>query len=270
MRRDSSEVSQRRPSFWELAIQATTNTRQGYNLLAPRFETTDYATPTWLIEACQRRAESLYGPLERETARAADLACGTGRGAAVLAQSCAQVDGFDFSPLMLAEARRMNPDRETTAFSFKEADLSQFVLPQERYDRIVTFGAWGHILPEWRQAFLESAVAGLKPGGVFYTVTADAAPLVSRRWWMAAAFDLSLKLRNRLLGEPFHMYYLLNRTLEVAQLLRAIPEVEVRLEPVPGSPHPDLTLLMARRSPADKKPEVPKTDRRSKPETPER
>lgn len=259
-------MSVRPPSFWELAVQATTNTRHGYNLLAPRFETTAYATPTRLIQACQRRVESLYGPLVRETAYGADLACGTGRGAAVLAQRCTRVDGFDFSPLMLAEARRQHPDQDDTTFDFREADLSQFVLPPARYDRIVTFGAWGHILPPWRQAFFESVIAGLKPGGVFYTVTADPSTPTSRRWWVSAAFDLSLKVRNRLLGDPFHMYYLLNDTLEVVRCLRAIPEVEIRLEPVPGSPHPELTLLMARRIPEDMKPKAPKTGRRSKPE----
>ena len=263
-------MRQRPPSFWELAIQATTNTRHGYNLLAPRFETTAYATPTRLIEACQRRVESLYGPLKREAACGADLACGTGRGAEVLAKSCSQIDGFDFSPLMLAEARRQHPNLDDTTFRFEEADLSQLVLPVGRYDRIVTFGAWGHILPEWRQAFLMSAIAGLKPGGVFFTVTADAAPLISRRWWMSAAFDFSLRVRNRLLGDPFHMYYLLNHTLEVVQHLREIPEVEVHLEPVPGSPHPDLTLLMAHHSPEDTKLKAPKTDPHSKPEKPRR
>ena len=263
-------MDRRPPSFWELAVEATTSTRQGYNLLAPRFESTAYATPSSLIESCQRRVEALYGPLVRQTACAADLACGTGRGAFVLAQTCARVEGFDFSPLMLAEAKRKADVSQRAEFEFLEVDLSHFQLPQARYDRIVTFGAWGHILPEWQDSFLQSLVSGLKPGGVFYTVTADEASKFSRRWWISSVFDQSLRLRNRLLGDPFHMYYRLNHTLEVYRGLQQFPNLELRLEPVPGSPHPDLTLLLARCIPGDTTRQETKTDHYSKPEKPGR
>lgn len=242
---------ERPPTFWELAVQATTNTRQGYNLLAPRFELTPYATPRWLIEACLARVEQLHGPLEKSRARGLDLACGTGRAALVLANHCGRVDGVDFSPLMLAEARAKAADRAGTEFDFREADLALLELPEKAYDRIVTFGAWGHILPAWRERMLAECVRALKPGGVFATVTADPACKLSRRWWYSVAFDYSLRLRNAILEDPFHMYYLLNDTDQVRKLFDKLSDMRIRLEPIPRRPHPDLTLLVAVRNRED-------------------
>jgi SAM-dependent methyltransferase len=234
-----------------LAVQATTNTRQGYNLLAPRFDLTPYATPTDLIEACRARVDALY-PIDRRLSRGADLACGTGRATRVLHRSCALVDGYDFSPLMLDVARRRTIPSEgkTGSFRFIEADLAEVDLPEDAYQRIVTFGAWGHILPAWRQRLIRRALLALAPGGVFYTVTADPAGPGDWGWWKAAMFDSAIRLRNRVLGDPFHMYYLLNDTLVVRDLLESAGAGDIRMEPLPRRPHPRLTLLMARRIPA--------------------
>jgi SAM-dependent methyltransferase len=236
-------LKERPPSFWELAVQATTNTRQGYNLLAARFDLTDYATPTHLIEACRARVDLLY-PVARCDATGADLACGTGRGCLVLARSCADVDGYDFSPRMLEVAQKQATG---AAFRFVETDLATVDLPAGRYDRIVTFGAWGHIMPEWRERLIRQIWAALKPGGVFYTITADPSGPWDSGWWRATFFDAAIKARNCLLGDPFHMYYLLNDTLTVKRLCESAGPCEVRLEPVPRTPHPRLTLLMVRR-----------------------
>lgn len=239
---------ERSPTFWELAVQATTSTRQGYNLLAPRFEKTPYATPAWIIKVCLERVEQLHGPLEREGARGLDLGCGTGRASLALAESCQRVDGIDFSPLMLAEAKSKTAHLENTIFDFQEKDMATLELPAAAYDRIVTFGAWGHILVPWRQRLVAECVKALKPGGVFATVTADPASVLSRRWWYSLAFDTGLRLRNAILAEPFHMYYRLNATPQVRDLFARVGEVEVRLEPIPRKPHRELTLLMARRN----------------------
>jgi SAM-dependent methyltransferase len=234
-------------------VQATTNTRQGYNLLAPRFELTDYATPAWLIEACRARVDSLF-PLTRPRAEAvgADLACGTGLASLVLYRTCATVEGYDFSPGMLAQARaKAEREERGGGFTFREADLATLELPPQRYDRIVTFGAWGHILPPWRARLMEQVLGSIRPGGVFFTVTADPARRLSRRWIRSALFDLAMHARNRLLGDPFHMYYLLNDTLTVKHLLEKSGPCQVRLEPLPRWPHPALTLLMASPRPAN-------------------
>ena len=228
-------------------MQATTNTRQGYNLLAPRFDLTEYATPQWLIEACRARVDKLFPPRRRRDAVGADLGCGTGRASLVLHETCATVEGYDFSPNMLEQARaRTSVDERSGQYRFVEADLAVLELPRERYDRVVTFGAWGHILPPWRDRLMAQVLQSLRSGGIFYTVTADPAARLSRRWLRSALFDLALHTRNRLLGDPFHMYYLLNDTLEVKAMLERAGDCQVMLEPVPRSPHPELTLLMAR------------------------
>lgn len=237
-------MKERPPTFWELAVQATTSTREGYNLLAPRFDMTAYATPSRLIEACRARVDHLY-PLRREQARGADLACGTGRACAVLRRSCGRIDGYDFSPGMLEQARRLAQAWEATEFTPIESDLSEVELPVGRYDRIVTFGAWGHILPAWRERLIAQTFQALRPGGVFYTVTADPSGPWHGDWWRAAVFDAAIRARNRLLGNPFHMYYLLNDTLTVKRLFEAAGADPVRLEPLPRMPHPRLTLLIA-------------------------
>jgi SAM-dependent methyltransferase len=242
-------MPERPPTFWELAVQATSDTRQGYNLLAPRFELTPYATPEWLIEACRARVDRLY-PLPEE-ALGADLACGTGRAALVLARSCARVRGYDFSPRMLAQARAAAERRGLAArTTFLEADLARLQLGESCYHRLVSFGAWGHILPEWRRCLLHTVVRALAPGGVFYTVTADPSGPWSGLWWRSAIFDTAIRLRNRLLRDPFHMYYLLNDTLTVKGLLEQVGggQIQIRLEPLPRRPHPPLTLLVARRA----------------------
>lgn len=260
-------MSRRPPSFWELAVEATTNTRQGYNLLAPHFDQTAYATPPELIEVCRQRVDRLY-PVEPESSRAADLACGTGQALLSLRRGCARVDGYDFSPGMLQQAaQRVARTGQAESFTLLEADLAAVELPEQAYDRIVTFGAWGHILPRWRQRLMEQIVAALKLGGVFYTVTADPSGTCHLDWWKAALFDTAIKVRNRLLGNPFHMYYLLNDTLTVKRLLEETGGCQVRLEPLPRWPHPRLTLLLAVKRPADGFQE-PRTGRRSMPGKP--
>lgn len=228
-------------------MQATASTRQGYNLLAPRFEQTAYATPTVLIEACRRRVDLLF-PVDSSSARGADLACGTGRGLVALRKSCRLWDGYDFSPRMLEQARqKLGPGQEVVLL---ESDLADLRLPPKVYQRVVTFGAWGHILPCWRAQLCREIVRSLSDDGVFYTITADAASPWQADWWLAGAFDLAIKGRNRLLGDPFHMYYRLNDTATVKRSFEQAGPVAVRLEPVPGAPHPRLTLLMVSRNPA--------------------
>lgn len=257
-------MNERSPSYWELAVEATTNTRQGYNLLAPRFEATGYATPAFWVEACARRVEALF-PLDPEHARGADLACGTGRGLFTLRQSCRQWDGYDFSPGMLKQARkRIGPDPEVDLI---ESDLAALELPEGAYDRVVTFGAWGHILAPWRSRLFEQIVRSLRPDGVFYTITADRASPWNPEGWAASFFDLAIGVRNRLLGDPFHMYYRLNDTGTVRRLFEEMGGVRVQLEPVPGSPHRRLTLLMVSRIPTARRPGERRRRPRSKPET---
>src|SRR5438270_13636407 len=87
------------PTFTELARQALSSTRIGYDLLAPKFDATPFRTPDALIVP----ALDLIGDHDR----ALDVCCGTGAASRLLrARARRQVVGVDFSEGMLAEAAR--------------------------------------------------------------------------------------------------------------------------------------------------------------------
>jgi SAM-dependent methyltransferase len=196
------------PTFFELARQALTNTRRGYDLLAPKFEHTMYATPLDWIDSSLKRVEERFS-LSSE-GRGLDLACGTGRGVRALRQYCDHVDGLDFSVGMLEEAARLSHGIEGVEWIC--SDLHDLDLKANHYDRIVTYGAWGHILPSFRKHLLSEIVDSLKPGGVFLTLTSNEPRIWEKRFWYYLFFDLAIWVRNRIWFEEFHMYYRLNST----------------------------------------------------------
>lgn len=242
----------RGPSFFELARQALSSTRRGYDLLAPKFEFTPYATPLDWIESGLTWVEQQY-PIQ-PGARGADLFCGTGRGARALRSYCTQVDGFDFSEGMLAEAARLSDS--LSGLSWCQADLATSHLEVGAYDRIVTFGAWGHILPDFRSRLLAQTVHALKPGGLFITFTADEAKFWEKRYWFSLIFDLAIRIRNLFWPSEFHMYYRINSTQQLMEswtkLARnpGFPEFEIQLAQIEDCPSA-LKLFILRRKPSD-------------------
>lgn len=234
------------PSFWELARQALSSTRRGYDLLAPKFEHTPYATPNEWIEASLTQVERMFpcsgGP-------GLDLACGTGRGVRALRSFCGRVEGVDFSPGMLEQAARLSTDLD--ALEWMCTDLNKVRLPADRYDRVVTFGAWGHILPDFRAHLLSEVVCSLKPGGVFLTLTSNEPRIWEKRFWYYLFFDLAIWIRNRLWFEEFHMYYRLNSTARLMASLQAVLEgksmYQLLAEPLEGFEEIPLTLVIVRR-----------------------
>src|SRR5438046_10316330 len=90
------------PSFRELIQQALVSTRQGYDMLAPKFDATPFRTPDPLIEPAIDALDlpRQAGSLRDETAL--DVCCGTGAVMRVLKSRCKRVVGIDFSPGMLA------------------------------------------------------------------------------------------------------------------------------------------------------------------------
>ena len=240
------------PTFWELARQALSGTRRGYDLLAPKFEATPFATPLHWLEASLARAEARF-PLPREQrTRGADLCCGTGRASRVLGEYCQRVVGFDFSEQMLAEADRLV--ESSPKFRWEQVDFSQQSLPAGGFHRIVTFGAWGHILPEFRSSFLEQIVDHLEPGGSFVTLTADDPCWWQRRYWFQLFFDNAIRLRNLLWFKEFHMYYALNSTGSLVESFKEVlqgrgSEFLLELEPLPRYPNRVVTLLILYRKP---------------------
>jgi len=236
------------PTFWELARQALSSTRRGYDLLAPKFEFTEYATPIEQIEAALDRAETVLPT--GTNAVGADIACGTGRGARVLRNYCSQVVGYDFSAPMLEQASRLASPTE--GFEWCREDLATLELSSDTFDRIVTFGAWGHILPSMRPRLLGQILAALRPGGAFVTITADDPSVFSKRFWYILFFDLAIIVRNLLWWDEFHMYYSLNSTEKLVQLLRTAPKsFDLQVEKFTDRDDSPLTLVILSRKQID-------------------
>lgn len=235
------------PGFWELARQALSSTSRGYDLLAPKFEHTDYATPPYLIECCLDWAKSHF-PLTETQGRGADLACGTGRASRLLARHCNRVDAVDFSAGMLEVAAHRNPN---LGINWVRQDLRELRLEPSAYQRIVSFGAWGHVLPDFREHVLRQILDGLAPEGVFITLTPNEPRLLSRRFWANLAFDTAIRLRNLLWFHHFHMYYGINNTGDLLSCLNTMIGEEYILVTARPDPLPhEVSLLAIRRRPS--------------------
>lgn len=100
-----------------------------------------------------------------EAARAApggillDLCCGHGNAAEALVKAGATVTGLDFSPAMLARARRRVPEA-----SFVEGDAASLPFEDSRFDAVVCNVGFGH-LPD-PDTVLSEIARVLRPGGV--------------------------------------------------------------------------------------------------------
>ena len=225
------------PTLVELAEQALASTRRGYDLLASKFDRTPFRTPDWLLDAVAPHLEGLGA------ARAVDLCCGTGAAVPLLQRlSRDLVVGVDFSLGMLAETR--SGERPRTLFV--QQDVLRLGLA-ERFELATIFGALGHLRPAVQAQFLAQARSCLVPGGTLAFDTAPVPPPWSLSLWLAAAFDATMWLRNRLWRPPFYMYYLawpLPRALRLLRENGFTPEVR------PLGPHRPLShlrLVLARR-----------------------
>ncbi len=90
------------PTFFELAEQALSSTRHGYDLLAPKFDYTPFRTPQGFLDAVGAALAAL-GPFDAGL----DVCCGTGAAMAMLRPHCRQrVVGIDFSQGMLEVGRQ--------------------------------------------------------------------------------------------------------------------------------------------------------------------
>ena len=241
----------RGPTFGELARQALASTQRGYDLLAPKFDFTPFRTPDWLLNAV---APQLGAP--GSVARGVDLCCGTGAALRLLGPLCRElVVGVDFSLGMLAEARRQDAPAPGEAIVDEPGGPRLLLVQQdalalglrESFDIAIIFGALGHFRPAVQARFLAEARSCLVPGGTLAFVTAPLPAPWSPALWLAAGFDATMWLRNRLWRPPFVMYYLawpLERTLRLLQQTGFEPEV--RPLPLPW-PLSRMKLVLARR-----------------------
>lgn len=213
------------PTLCELAAQALSSTQRGYDLLAPKFEYTPFRTPDSVLEPVLKQLQA-GGAMHA----ALDVGCGTGAALRHLRACCrGRVVGIDFSPGMLAEARRLTADAPGMAeIEFVLGDIVEMSF-QAEFDVAVCFGALGHILGRDQERLVRQVAQALKPGGRFAFVTSPNPPLVSARYWIARMFNFVMHVRNFVKSPPFIMFYLTFPTPRAAELLSAAGfSVEVR------------------------------------------
>ena len=195
---------QRGPSFFELAEQALSSTKTGYDLLAKKFDYTPFRTPDGIVKpAIQFLAE------QRPIRRAIDVCCGTGAGVFALKTVASEsVTGVDFSQGMLSiVAQGIDNAPGAAKVTLIEGNAIDMPL-REEFDLAVCFGALGHILPRDTPTFLRSVFNSLELGGRFAFVTCEPPPYMSVGHWAARGFNAMMRLRNAWIDPPFVMYYL--------------------------------------------------------------
>ncbi|GAA2447061.1 class I SAM-dependent methyltransferase [Streptomyces macrosporus] len=235
------------PTFRELTVQALSSVERGYDLLAPKFDLTPFRTSDRVLEAVTRALRPL-GPF----GTGLDVCCGTGAGVGVLRRLCERrAVGVDFSAGMLDVARSTVPATpDGPAVHWVRADVLR--LPFERsVDLAVSFGAFGHFLPEERPALFARVHAALRPGGLFAFPVAAPPRVGSRLYWTLWGFDAVMRVRNALWRPRFVMYY---RTFRLPDVRGELAEAGFEVETTPledlgrrsdGSPR--CRLVVARR-----------------------
>ncbi|MCS0638423.1 class I SAM-dependent methyltransferase [Streptomyces sp. LP05-1] len=203
------------PTLRELAGQALSSTRAGYDLLAPKFDHTPYRTPDRVLTAVAGALRPL-GPF----GAGLDLCCGTGAGTGMLRELCTRrVTGVDFSAGMLARAAAAHPPRPGAPRpEWVRADARQLPFTGA-FDLAVSFGAFGHFLPRERPALFAGVRRALRPGGRFVFPVAAPPPVGSVPYWALWGFDTAMRARNLLRRPPFVMYY---RTFRLPDVVREL------------------------------------------------
>ena len=147
----------------------------------PRWFESFFETDEWLLLATTIEPERT----EREAAfvaeqlspgdRVLDLACGTGRIAAPLADRGFDVAGFDISERALALARQALPDAD-----LRRGDMRELPWPDASFDAVINlWTAFGYFETQAEdERALGEIVRVLKPGGRFVLDTANAVGLM--------------------------------------------------------------------------------------------
>lgn len=145
-------------------------------------------TPAWLTTA-----SLLLGHRSPDLAKSfsyADLGCGHGFTALVVAATCPHADvwGFDFNPAHIEFANRMADQAGLRNVRFVEAsfaELTRRVLPD--FDFMIAHGVLSWISPKNRRFLVNTVAKRLKPGGLVYlgyNVTTGWAAMVPLRQLM--------------------------------------------------------------------------------------
>lgn len=187
------------PSFFELVRQALSSTRDGYDLLAPKFDYTPYRTPDELVE-------KLADNFNASANTAIDFCCGTGAGiqALIKQEQLSRIVGVDFSQGMLAKAEaRFGKDER---LELVKEDVLEMRL-DGGFDLAICLGALGHFKEEDYGHFLAQVFALLNPGGQYLFLAGPQPKPSSSLFWFCKLFNGSLWIRNLLIKPEFIMYY---------------------------------------------------------------
>ncbi|WP_328665035.1 class I SAM-dependent methyltransferase [Streptomyces sp. NBC_00328] len=243
------------PTLRELTVQALSSIERGYDLLAPKFDHTPFRTPDAILEAVGS-ALAPMGPF----AAGLDLCCGTGAGMEVLRELCREsVTGVDISTGMLAVGRsrleaggrpspatgdRPSPaagDRPSPAGDGRPSTAGEGRPPTvalvradaralpfgPAFDLVVSFGAFGHFLPDELPGLFSGVHGVLRPGGRFaFPVMAPPRP-GSVWYWALLGFDTVMRVRNAVRRPTFVMYY---RTFRLGDVERELARAGFRTE----------------------------------------
>ncbi len=225
------------PTLYELARQAWSSTDRGYDLLAPKFDKTPFKTPDELLAP----AIAAIGDVDVGL----DLCCGTGAATAFLRARCRRLTvGVDRSAGMLAQAQRRLSTSPGAPYALLQGDALSLPL-RARCDVVVSFGAFGHVLPRDEPRFLASIRDALTDDGRFVFVSALPPPILSRSFWLAHGFNAAMRVRNAVRRPPFIMYYL---TFLLPAIARQLDDAGFRVEVREGvfpAPYADLRLVVA-------------------------
>lgn len=221
------------PTFWELAREALSSTERGYDLLAPKFDSTPFRTPDEIARAV---ADYLMVAPPR---RVLDLCCGTGAMLEALRPVAkGPLVGLDFSRGMLGIARR------TGARLVRANALAPPF--REVFDLVTCFSALGHFLPAEHRRLARAVRGCLCPGGRFVFATAEMPARTSSAYWKSRAFNAAMHVRNALWSETFNMYYLTFLLPEAKEILEE-EGFEVAVKNVFPEPYDRHFLVDARR-----------------------
>ncbi|MDX3452331.1 class I SAM-dependent methyltransferase [Streptomyces sp. ME02-8801-2C] len=221
------------PTIRELAVQALSSVEHGYDLLAAKFDHTPFRTPDTILDA----VTSALGPLGTFD-DGLDLCCGTGAGLAVLERVCrGSVTGIDISAGMLEVARQRKGTGEgaegprvflvrgdARALPFASAPSAA-----PAFDLVVSFGAFGHFLPDELPGLFAQVHSVLRQGGRFaFPIVAPARP-GTPAYWALLGFDTVMRVRNAVWRPPFVMYY---RDFRLADVRRELTHAGFDVETV--------------------------------------
>jgi SAM-dependent methyltransferase len=229
------------PGPFELIRQALSSTKEGYDLIAPKFDSTPFLTKKSVLKVAVS-----YLREQRSYNDAIDFCTGTGAGiSALLPIVQRRVVGVDWSEPMLAEARKkFEAAIFTSQFSRRpEVKLVRDNVFEVRYrnafDLATCFGALGHIERAKQKDFVAAAHSALRPGGIFVLDS------LNLSWhnsilWLLFAFDAVMRVRNLLWRPRFVMYYLHWLLPGVLRLLNKKNWSSVRVLPVEIKGRPSL------------------------------